>query len=144
MKFIWIREGRIMNNFRVKNKRKNLNFEIEFTNAYKKAKRETSHPAQLELDCLKAQYPAILHPVEENDLFAGRVEFGAVGLGIQHQTGGFGYFIDEKRVVQELESAAGSLKYREELHDMLNFWRTEKSDAKVMNDMPDDIKEAKH
>lgn len=131
-----------MNHFRVKQKRGNLLFEIEFTKAYRQAKKQFSHPAEIELACLRAQYPAILHEVEENDLFAGRVEFGAVGLGIQHQTGGFGYFMDEPTVVNELEKASGSLKYREDLHDLLVFWRTENTSAKVMEYMPADIREA--
>ncbi len=131
-----------MNNFKVKEKRKNLLFEIEFTNVYRLAKKKYSHPAQIELECLKAQYPAILHEVEDRDLFAGRIEFGAVGLGIQHQTGGFGYFMEEPRVTAELERAQGSLKYREDLHDMLVFWRSENTSFKVMEAMPADIKEA--
>lgn len=131
-----------MNNFKVNNKREDLKFEIEFTKAYKKAKQQYEHPAQLELACLKAQYPAILHPVQDEDLFAGRIDFGAVGLGIQHQTGGFGYFAHEDKIVDELENGTGSLKYREDLHDMLNYWRTEKTDVKMMAGMPEDISEA--
>ncbi len=131
-----------MNNFKVKNKRKNLQFEIDFTKAYREAKLKYSHPAEIELACLRAQYPAILHEVEDNDLFAGRIEFGAVGLGIQHQTGGFGFYIDEPRVVYELEHKAGSGKYREDLHDMLVFWRSENTTAKVLHDMPDELKKA--
>ena len=131
-----------MNNFKVKNKRKNLQFEIDFTKAYREAKRKYSHPAQIELACLQAQYPAILHEIEENDLFAGRIEFGTVGLGIQHQTGGFGFYINEPRVVDELENKAGSGKYREDLHDMLVFWRSENTNVKVLNDMTDELKRA--
>ncbi|MGE5613000.1 MAG: pyruvate formate lyase family protein, partial [Bacillota bacterium] len=131
-----------MNNFKVKNKRKDMQFEINFTNIYRESKRKFSHPAQIELECLKCQYPAILHEIEDNDLFAGRIEFGAVGLGIQHQTGGFGYFIDEPRVVHELEHKPGSGKYREDLHDMLVFWRSENTSAKVLHEMPAHLKEA--
>lgn len=131
-----------MNNFKVRQKRADMQFEIEFTNAYRKARSSARHPAQLELACLKAQYPAILHPIEEGDLFAGRVEFGAVGLGIQHQTGGFGYYMDEPRVVAELERAQGSPKYREDLHDMLVFWRSENTGFKVMEGMPAELKQA--
>jgi Pyruvate-formate lyase len=131
-----------MNNYKVKNKRKDLQFEIEFTRTYREAKLKYSHPAQVELACLKAQYPAIMHGIEENDLFAGRIEFGAVGLGIQHQTGGFGFYINEPRVIYELENKAGSGKYREDLHDMLVFWRSENTNAKVLRDIPDEIKRA--
>jgi len=131
-----------MNHFKVKNKRKNLQFEINFTRAYKTGKSAGLNPAQLELACLQTQYPAIMHDIEDEDLFAGRIEFGAVGLGIQHQTGGFGYFIDEPRVAAELENAVGTQRYREDLHDMLVFWRSENTGFKVMSDMPSGIREA--
>lgn len=131
-----------MNNFKVRSKRRGLQFEIDFTKAYKEAKRQYSHPAQVELACLNAQYPAILHEIEADDLFAGRHDFGAVGLGIQHQTGGFGYFIDEKKVVYALENEPGSAAYREGLHELLTFWRSENTGAQVMSGMSADVHEA--
>ena len=75
-----------MNHFKVKNPRKDLSFEIAFTKAYRDAVKRYTHPAQIELACLRAQYPAILHPIQDEDLLAGRVEAGLVGLGIQGQT----------------------------------------------------------
>ena len=47
-----------MNLWKVKNPRKDLRFEIAFTKAYRDAVRTYTHPAQIELACLKAQYPA--------------------------------------------------------------------------------------
>lgn len=129
-----------MNNHKVKNRRQGMEFEIRFTHAYKEAKQLYTHPAQLELACLQVQFPEILHEIEENDLFAGRIQYGAVGLGIQHQTGGFGFYCDEKAVVHELETAAGTKAYREGLHELLTFWRSETTGAKVMAGMPDDLK----
>ena len=131
-----------MNHFKVKNTRQGMDFEIAFTKAYKEAREKYAHPAQVELACLQAQYPAILHPIQEEDLFAGRLDFGAVGLGIQHQTGGFGFFIDEARVTWALEHETGSAAYREGLHELLTFWRSENTGAKVMRDMPADVREA--
>lgn len=130
-----------MNNFKVKNPRKDLSFEIAFTKAYRKAVKQYTHPAQIELACLRAQYPAILHPIEENDVIAGRVQAGLVGLGIQGQTGGYGYYIDEPRVTEELEKGEGDAKYREELHDLLIFWKTNCSTNKVLRNTPDSIKD---
>ena len=130
-----------MNHCKVKNPRKDFLFEIEFTKAYKSAKNNYSHPAQLELAALKAQYPAILHPIESEDLIAGRIEFGAVGLGIQHQTGGFGFYIDESRISEALEHQSGSLAYREDLHELLVFWRSECTNAKVLGGMDQALKD---
>lgn len=131
-----------MNNFKVAKKRIGMDFEIGFTNAHKETKRKYSHKAQIELEAIKAQYPAILHDVMEEDLFVGRHQFGAVGYGIQHQTGGFGFFIHEEEVVAELENASGSMAYREALHDMLIYWRRECTDNKVLQGMHGKIKEA--
>ena len=125
-----------MNHFKVKNPRKDLSFEIAFTKAYRDAVKRYTHPAQIELACLRAQYPAILHPIQEEDLLAGRVEAGLVGLGIQGQTGGYGYYIDEPRVTEALEFGEGNAKYREDLHDLLIFWKTNSSNNKVLRNTP--------
>ena len=129
-----------MNHFKVNNPRKDFSYEIAFTKAYKEAKRKYSHPAQLELAALQAQFPAILHPIQKEDLIAGRIEFGAVGLGIQHQTGGFGFYIDRPRITYALQHESGSLAYREGLNELLVFWRSECTDAKVLRGMSDELK----
>ena len=97
-----------MNKFKVANPRKDLNLEIEFTKVYREAIRKYTHPAQIELACMRAQYPAVFHPIQKEDLLAGRIEMGLVGLGIQQQTGGFGFYMDEKKMVQKLEESAGN------------------------------------
>ncbi|MDR1588049.1 MAG: hypothetical protein LBS57_11385 [Treponema sp.] len=130
-----------MNHWKVKNPRPDLSFEIAFTRAYREAKRKYTHPAQIELACLRAQYPAILMPIEDEDLIAGRVQFGLVGYGIQGQTGGTGYYIDEPRVSEALEFQAGSAKYREDLHDLLTFWKAKNTYNIVLKNTPREIAE---
>lgn len=130
-----------MNNFKVKNPRTDLSFEIAFTKAYREAVKKYNHPAQIELACLKAQYPAILHPIQDEDVLAGRVQAGLVGLGIQGQTGGYGYYIDEPRVTAALEKETGDAKYREDIHDLLIFWKTNSSHNKVLRNTPESIKD---
>lgn len=130
------------NNFKVKNKRPDLSFEIEFTRAYRKYKKICKTPTELELKMLRVQFPAILHEIEDEDIFAGRIEFGKVGLGIQTQTGGFGYYIDEAAVTDELENRPGSLAYREGLNEMLTFWKAENTTQRVLDAMPPYMKEA--
>ena len=131
-----------MNNFKVQNPRKDLCFEIDFTNAYRDAIAQYTHPAQIELACLKAQYPAVLHPIEDEDVFAGRMEMGLIGLGIQGQTGGFGYYINEEKILEALENQSGDAKYREDLHDILTFWKGRNTYDIVLRNMPADIEEA--
>jgi pyruvate-formate lyase len=67
---------------------------------------------------------------------------GLVGLGIQHQTGGFGYYIDQDKVACELERGAGNAKYREDLHDVLTYWKGRNTNGIVLRNMPDDIRPA--
>lgn len=132
-----------MNHYKVKHPRTNLEAEIEFTKAYRKAKKKyRNNKYQVEVECMKAQYPALLHPIEDEDILAGRHEFGPVGFGIQHQTGGFGFYIHEDEVVSELEHGTGSLKYREDLNEMLVFWKNENTDRYVMKNMPKHLQEA--
>src|SRR6056297_1216847 len=129
-----------MNNFKVQQPRKDLQFEIDFTKAYREAIHTYEHPAQIELACMQAQFPAIPHPIEEQDLLAGRIQMGEVGYGIQHQTGGFGYYMHEEKVVQELEFAAGDAQYREDLHDVLTFWKGRNTDSMVLRNIPENLR----
>jgi pyruvate-formate lyase len=128
-----------VNHWKVKNPRPDLSFEIAFTRAFREAKRRYTHPARIELACLKAQYPAILMPIEDEDVIAGRVQFGLVGYGIQGQTGGTGYYIDEPRVTEALELQAGGAKYREDLHDLLTFWKARNTYNIVLKNTPREI-----
>jgi pyruvate-formate lyase len=131
-----------MNNFKVKNPRKDLSYEIAFTKAYRDALKRCGTPEELEAACMRAQFPAVLHPIQDEDLIAGRLQMGLVGLGIQGQTGGFGFYINEEKVTQELEFGAGSAKYREDLHDLLTFWKARNTTEVVMRNTPEAIKPA--
>ena len=119
---------------------RDLRFEIAFTKAYRDAVRTYTHPAQIELACLKAQYPAIMMPIEDDDVLAGRIQMGLVGMGIQGQTGGTGYYIDEPRVTQALEQQSGDAKYREDLHDLLTFWKGHCTYNIVLEETPEEIR----
>ncbi|MGD9940501.1 MAG: pyruvate formate lyase family protein [Clostridia bacterium] len=131
-----------MNNFKVKCPRSDLSYEIAFTSAYRAALDAYSHPAHIEAACLRAQFPAILHPIQDEDLIAGRMQMGVVGFGIQHQTGGFGFYMNEDKVVAELEFKAGTARYREDLHDLLTFWKGRTTNAIVLRNIPKEIRGA--
>ncbi|MDF1617896.1 pyruvate formate lyase family protein [Petrocella sp. FN5] len=130
-----------MNNFKVKNPREDLQYEINFTNAYREAINKYNRPEEIEVASLKAQFPAALHPIQDEDLFAGRLQMGLVGLGIQGQTGGFGYYMDEEKVTRELEFATGNAKYREDLHDLLTFWKSKNTTTIIFNQRPDELQD---
>lgn len=129
-----------MNNFKVRHPRENLDLEIEFTRVYREAVRALKHPAEIELACLRAQYPGVFHPIEDTDLIAGRIQMGLVGLGIQQQTGGFGYYMDENAMVERLENTGGNALYRDAVHDMLTYWKSRNTTATVARETPDEIK----
>ncbi len=131
-----------MNNFKVAHPRKDLALEIQFTKVYRDAVKRCAHPAQIELACIKAQYPAVTHPIEDSDLLAGRIQMGLVGLGIQQQTGGFGFYMDENAMVNLLERSGGNARYRENVHDLLTYWKSRNTTAVVARNMPGDIKQA--
>lgn len=131
-----------MNNYKVKNPRKDLTFEIAFTKAHRDALKKYDRIEEIELACRKAQYPAILHPIQDEDGLAGRVQMGYVGFGMEHQTGGFGFYCNEKKLVELLEQQTGNAKYREDIHDLLTYWKGRTSNHIVLHDTPADIKPA--
>ena len=55
-----------------------FSMELNFTDTYKKYKND--HIAIREAMCLKAQFPAILSKILDDDLLAGRIEWGQVGF----------------------------------------------------------------
>lgn len=131
-----------MNKFKVAHPRENLDYEMAFTKAYREAIATYQHPVQIELACMKAQYPAVMHPIQPEDMLAGRIQMGLVGLGIQQQTGGFGFYMDEDAMVKHLETSAGNAFYRESIHDMLVFWKSKNTTAVVARNTPTEVKQA--
>ncbi|MCL2272807.1 MAG: hypothetical protein FWC19_08430 [Treponema sp.] len=128
-----------MNNWKVKNPRSDLNFEIAFTKAHKEATKQFSSPAQIELACLKAQYPGILMPIQDEDILAGRVQFGMVGYGMQGLTGGLGYYFDERKVSHAIESQTGNKKYREDMNELLTYWKSKNTYSLIIKNTPKEI-----
>ena len=124
-----------MNNLKVNNPRKDLQFEINFTNAHRQIMQKHKHPAEIEAACLRAQFPSILHPIQDEDLIAGRIQMGLIGFGIQHQTGGFGYYINEEGIADELEYGSGSAQYRVDIHDILTYWKGRDTTRKIMRNI---------
>ncbi|HIS51365.1 MAG TPA: hypothetical protein IAC15_01330 [Candidatus Onthomonas avicola] len=131
-----------MNQYKVKHPRGDLSFEIAFTKAHRDAVRQYDRIEQIEVACRRAQYPAILHPVQEEDVLAGRVEMGYVGFGMEHQTGGFGFYCNEKKLVELLETQAGDAKYREDVHDLITYWKGRTSNHILLYNTPPEIKPA--
>jgi len=101
--------------------------ELQFTETYRRHQHD--HPAIREACCLRAQFPAILRPPEQGDLFAGRIEFGAVGFS--PQDGGFGYFCMLDRLDRALAGKDLDPEERAQVAEMRAFWAREASAARV-------------
>lgn len=112
-----------------------FSMEIHFTETYKKYKNE--HIAIREAMCLKAQFPAILTTIQEKDLFAGRIKYGAVGFSPQF--GGFGYYSNEFAIIDAIEKGNISFEQRGKIMDMLLFWRKETTTRKIEAAFTDDM-----
>lgn len=113
----------------------NFTMEIKFTDTYKKFKNDDV--AIREAMCIKEQFPAILTKIEENDLFAGRVNYGAVGFSPQF--GGFGYFCNEFKICDAIEKGNISVEQREKIMDALLFWRKETTTRKIEANFTDEM-----
>lgn len=116
-------------------------FAIEkaFTKTYKKYKNR--HIAIREAMCLKAMYPAILKPIQQKDLFAGRLVYGAVGFS--PEPGGFGYYCNKQLLREKLKDENIPSSIKQDIQDILDFWNKEKtSREKVMAAFPEEMKKA--
>lgn len=104
-----------------------MQYELHFTDVYRNNR--DRHIALREVECLRAQFPAILGDIREDDLFAGRIAYPAVGFS--PQLGGLGYYCDEKRIREELKKEGLAPEYRQRVEAMLKFWEQENTSAKV-------------
>ncbi len=112
--------------------------ELSFTDTYRSYRDD--HPAVREAMCLKAQYPGFLSGLEEGDLFAGRLDRPLVGF-TPDEWGptAFGYYCLISEVEDALEKGDYDASYRRSVHDMLDFWRTENTSAKLRAAYPPEM-----
>ena len=104
-----------------------FSMELAFTEAYRRA--AATHVALREAACLRAQFPAILTPIKDNDLFAGRIAYRTVGFSPQF--GGFGFFCNEQAIVEQIQRGNIRVDQRDAVMDMLLFWRKESTTRRI-------------
>lgn len=121
------------------NNKRNLLREIDFTNIYRKYKNE--HIAIREAMCLKAQFPAILDDIEEDDRFAGRISPGSVGFSIE-EGNNVGYYFKADEIMEEINSSDADPSYQKQLQELLEFWQTENTNYKVRKAYPRELTKA--
>ena len=104
----------------------NLDVELAVTSAYQK--HQNDPVALREVACLAAMYPALLLPIQDDDLLAGRIPLLMAGFYLELGT----YYCLE----DDTRNEAARLKltfdpaYQARVDDMFAFWRTENTFAR--------------
>ncbi len=117
-----------------------LSMELKFTEAYKK--NINNHTAIREGRCLQVQFPAVLTEIEGNDRLAGRTKWGWVGFSPHNAPPGaaYGYFCHEQKIIELIERGNIPVEQRHGVHEMIHFWKTENTKAKVEAAFTDKMK----
>ncbi len=119
--------------------KKDFKVEKEFTRIYKEF-RNSPLPVR-EANCLKAQYPGYFASIEKSDLFAGRIDHGLVGFSPDEWgSTAFGYYCQFEELEKEIAEPLYSDQEREEIKDIIDFWKDEDTSVKLRNAYPEKMK----
>jgi pyruvate-formate lyase len=99
---------------------------LAFTEAFRRV--EGSPKPLREAACLAAQFPALLLPIEDGDLFAGRIRHAPAGFS--PEPGGFGYYCDEPALRRALADCREP-GLRDAVEDAIAFWRDRTTTART-------------
>jgi pyruvate-formate lyase len=114
--------------------------ELKFTETYRKYKIE--HPAVREAMCLKVQFPAFFTEIQKGDLFAGRIKNTLVGITPDEWgSTAFGYYCVKDRILEELKDPEIDNETRKKVLEMVEFWNTESTSAKLRAAYPEEMAE---
>ena len=96
--------------------------QLEIMEAYTQTHRRLSGETRerREVECLKVLYPRLFRPIEEGDLFAGRLDFLPVGFGCVTSVGGVGHYCVFRKLRQFQEKLPGELKPR--VDAIYDYW----------------------
>jgi pyruvate-formate lyase len=117
-----------------------FSMELKFTSTYKQYKHD--HVALREAMCLGVQFPAILTEILENDVVAGRIEWGQVGFSPHNNPAGcgYGYYCNDVKIIEAIERGNIPLSQRDGVWDMLHFWKKESTQHLVEAAFTDKMK----
>ena len=115
-----------------------LDTELRFTDAYRRHRH--AHPALREVSCLRAQFPDFFDEIRPADLFAGRVDHTLVGFSPDEwgQTA-FGFYCLPDEIERRLDEGDFDEDYRRRVHEMVAFWTTESTSAKLRAAYPPEM-----
>jgi pyruvate-formate lyase len=112
--------------------------ELRFTDTYRRYR--DAHVAVREAMCLRTQWPELFAPIEEGDLFAGRVQPRLVGFSPDEWGGcAFGYYHLPLAIEQALERYPLDPETRQRVLEMRDFWNAESTAAKVRRAYPAEL-----
>lgn len=117
---------------------KTFALERQFTALYRKL--EGAHPAEREIACLELLRPAELQPLQDGDLLAGRIRMSRAGFS--PEPGGLGYYCDEEAIRRDLDGPEVTPAVRRDMEELLDFWRTESTTARVRAAYPPEVTRA--
>lgn len=107
--------------------------ECQFTQTYQQY--QHAHPALREAACLQVQFPAILTPLQADDVIAGALAYPAIGFSPQYWHSDWmdrtGYYCDEPRLRRELANLDLPARERDDVEAMIAFWREESTVSKI-------------
>src|SRR3954454_20363438 len=104
--------------------------ELRFTDTFRRY--QDVHVAIREALCLATQYPEICCPIEDTDLFAGRIQPRLVGFSPDEWGScAFGYYHLPQAIEQSMQRYALDSESRSRVQEMLNFWNTQNTSAQV-------------
>jgi len=96
-----------------------LSLEWEFTETYRRA--EGLSPAAREVACHRVMFPAILRPIQDGDLLAGRIRYPMAGLSPEAMGLGFYCCVDPLRQVAADDSFSEAV--RDRAGGLIEFWQ---------------------
>ncbi|MFJ5713037.1 pyruvate formate lyase family protein [Neobacillus sp. NPDC093127] len=119
--------------------RDDLEQAVMFTETYRNYKND--HVAILEAMCLSVQYPYAFEPIQANDLIAGRFRRPWVRF-TSHDCDELAFTFDEKRMIEAYENPDASKFEKQSIMELIKFWKTENTQAKVRAAYPPYLAEA--
>ncbi|MBU3113296.1 pyruvate formate lyase family protein [Clostridium lacusfryxellense] len=121
----------------MKNKNRFEN-EINFTKIYNEHMND--HVALREIICNKEMFSHTLCDVREEDIFAGRDSYGAIGFTPEiGGNGGYCYYCGEAEIKEELDKEDLDIVYKKDLQSTLEFWKNEATKVKVRKSYSGDM-----
>ena len=112
----------------------------EFTRVYQQY--SDGSIALREANCGKIQWKGMVRPIEEDDLFAGRLEQNPIGFVGQSDEGALGYYHHPDAINKLMEDPRLTDENQRILQSLSGFWQKENTVAKTKAAYPEGMREA--